>query len=467
MSFLDLDRKDPASLAVLDDRGGRATYGDLIRFTGEFGERIGRRTLIIILTDNSLGAVAGYAAALSGRIVPLLLNARMEQNLLDNLLAAYRPEYLWLPRERSGSFGGSPLLERWGYVLLPTGASPPALHQELSLLLTTSGSTGSPKLVRHSYANLEANARNITAFFGLSPEDRPLVDLPVNYTYGLSVVSSHLYAGATLLLTGKGLMQKEFWEFLKEQRATTFTGVPYSYELLAKLRFFRMDLPDLKLLTQGGGKLREDLQARFAEYAEATGKRFIVTYGQTEGTARMAYLPAELASVKLGSIGRAIPGGTLHLVDEDGAVITEAGVEGEMVYTGPNVTLGYAETAEDLSAGDERYGVLPTGDLARMDEEGFFYILGRKSRFLKLFGYRVSLDETEHLIREEFRTDCACTGTDDGMQVYLTDPSLLTEVGRFLVRKTGLFPTAFQVRAVAALPRNEAGKILYAKLGQP
>ena len=134
--------------------------------------------------------------------------------------------------------------------------TPPPLYKELSLLLPTSGSTGSSKLVRHSYKNVEANARNVSLLFGLDKHERALATLPIYYTMGLSVISSHIYAGATILLTGKSLTDGKFWTFMKEHRATSFTGVPYSFEVLQKLRFFRMDIPHLQLITQGGGKMK-------------------------------------------------------------------------------------------------------------------------------------------------------------------------------------------------------------------
>ena len=175
--------------------------------------------------------------------------------------------------------------ERHGYRLLATGQAVCPMYGELSHLLPTSGSTGSPKLVRHKYENIEAAALNISTFFGLSSADRPLLVLPLYYTMGLSVVFSHLYVGATVLVTGLSMTERAFWDFLKDRRATSFTGVPYSFEILNLMRFFRMDLPDLTLLTQGGGKMPRQLNLKFAEYCRDTGRRWIATYGQSEGTA--------------------------------------------------------------------------------------------------------------------------------------------------------------------------------------
>jgi acyl-coenzyme A synthetase/AMP-(fatty) acid ligase len=273
--------------------------------------------------------------------------------------------------------------------------------------------------VRHSYSNIQENAKNVGQVFEIKTSDRAMAILPMYYTMGLSVITSYLASGATVLLFNGSLTDAVFWKFLKEQKATVFTGVPYSFEIISKLRFTRMDLPDLKIISQGGGKLNPSLFNDFAEYAERTGKKFIATYGQTEGTARMAYLPAEFAKTKIGSIGKAIPNGNLFLIDDNGNEILNPDIPGQMVYSGLNVTLGYAYSGDDLQKGDERNGVLPTGDIAVKDKEGFFYIVGRISRFLKLYGVRIGLDELEHLIVQNFGVETVCTGDDNVGRVWI------------------------------------------------
>ena len=225
-----------------------------------------------------------------------------------------------------------------------------------------------------------------------------------------------------------------------------------------------MDLPDLELLTQGGGKMPHDLNVKFAEYCRDHHKRWIATYGQSECTARMAYLPAKWALDKVGSIGIAVPNGELSLIDEKGTSITTPHTEGEMCYRGKNVTMGYATCLEDMTQGDERNGFIRTGDVAYFDEDGCFYIVGRMGRFLKLFGMRVGLDECEQIINNECQTECACVGTDEKMIVYITDNAKQQAVKNALVEKTHIVATSFEIRVINAIPKNEAGKKLYSKL---
>lgn len=456
--FLDLDKKDRKKVAVVDDNGYSLTYGEICDFTVEFARHLSSRTLIFILSENKIGALLGYTASLSNRIVPLILSAATEEGLYKNLLEVYKPEYLWVPSDLAERKGFEPVFTAWDYSLVKTGYPKVALFEDLSLLLPTSGSTGSPKLVRHSYRNVEANADNVRRLFELDGSEKAMAILPMHYTMGLSVITSHLLAGSTLLLSGRSLLDKGFWAMLKD--ATSFTGVPYSYEILMKMRFTRMDLPNLKVITQGGGKLPEEMFKMLAQYACDNGKKFVATYGQTECTARMAYLPAELATTKTCSIGFAEPGGKLSIVDKNGVETFEGEAEGEMVYRGENVTLGYATCSEDLLKGDENQGVMHTGDLARRDADGCYYIIGRLKRFLKIYGLRIGLDEVEEIVKAGFNTDCYCKGDDEKLVVLVTNAQLKEVLPSFIEEKTHLFHQKVEVQVVKEILRNETGKVI-------
>lgn len=456
------------TLAAVNDQGITITYRELNNATDKLAENIEGRCLVFCLCTNSFGSLVGYTGCVNHRIVPLLLDSHLDPELLQYLIDTYQPSYLWVPEEMEERFDFKAGYRDYSYALLGTGFEVKyPLFDELALLLTTSGSTGSPKLVRQSYQNILANLKSIVTYLELDATERPITTLPMSYTYGLSIINSHLYVGATLLLTDKTLMEKDFWNFFKEQEATSFGGVPYTYEILDKLRFFRMGLTSLRTMTQAGGKLSPELHKKFAEFALENQKHFVVMYGQTEATARMAYLPYQKSIEKYGSMGIAIPGGRFTLIDVDGNAITEPDIMGELVYEGDNVTLGYAECGEDLIKCDERFGTLVTGDMAKMDADGYFYIVGRKKRFLKIFGNRVNLDETERMIRAKFdNIDCVCAGVDDKMYVFVTDSKVEDAIKKYLSEKTGLNPVAFKVKTIDEIPKNEAGKTLYIKLEQ-
>lgn len=452
--------------AMIDEFGNELTYGQLNANAVALAEAVGKRCLVFSLCRNEIGSVIGYTAFVNNGIVSVQLNAHLDDTLLDNLLKTYEPAYLWVPRDQMDRFPGmESIYSAYGYHLLKTdfGNNYP-LYDELGLLITTSGSTGSPKFVRQSYTNLLDNAKSIAEYLKLDASERPITTLPMNYVYGLSIINSHFLVGATLLLTDKGLMQKEFWSFFKEAEATSFGGVPYTYEMLDKLRFYRMKLPSLRTMTQAGGKITPELHEKFAAYAAEQGKNFVVMYGAAEATSRMGYLPPERAVEKKGSMGIPIPGGKFILVDADGNEIKTPFTTGELVYEGKNVTLGYAEKGEDLILGDERHGRLETGDMAQFDEDGFYYIVGRKKRFLKIYGNRVNLDEVDRMIKGEFEIEVASSGVDDHLYIFVTDEKYAEPVREFVVNKTKLNMAAFKVIVIDEIPKNDSGKTLYKEL---
>lgn len=465
MAFWDDLERFGSRTAVVTQHGREISYAKLLAQADEIGGAIGKRCLVFSMCRNSADSVAGYVGFLRRRIVPVLVAEHIASELLEGLLETYHPAYFYLPSDHIfPQMRGEPVWRNDSYTLLKLEYEQDyELADELALLLTTSGSTGSPKLVRQSWRNIEANTHSIVEYLGIKEGDRAITTLPMHYTYGLSILQTHLSQGAAVILTEASLMDKQFWTLLREQRATTFGGVPYTYEMLKKLRFGRMELPSLRYITQAGGKLSEEMAAEFSDICEQKGIRLIVMYGQTEATARMSWLPWEYAKNKAGSIGVAIPGGDFRLIAEDGGIIKGAGITGELVYSGENVTLGYAQSRFDLNKPDENGGVLYTGDMAKRDEDGFYYIVGRKKRFLKLFGSRVNLDEVEALLKKQ-GVDCACTGVDDQMDIYVTDKARLNEAAAFIKKHTSVNHGGFRIHWIETIPRNEAGKILYSEL---
>ncbi len=454
--------------ALIDASGAIYTYQQLIDQADDFGSKLRSRSLIFLMCSNTPAAIIGYVGCLRHEIVPIMINQAIDQELLQTLLNIYRPDYLYFPEDRLPQeytvCATIQNADHTPYVLSDTCEKHNMeLYAELGLLLTTSGSTGSPKLVRQSYLNLESNTNAIIEYLGIVKSDKAITTLPMHYTYGLSIINTHLMSGAALILTESTLMEKDFWRMFKEHGATTFGGVPYIYEILKKLRFAQMDLPTLRYMTQAGGHLSKELVEEFADICDAKGLQFIVMYGQTEATARMSYLPWPKIREKSAGIGIAIPGGKFCLLDEQGNEITLPETVGELTYRGENVTLGYAEKRQDLANGDERHGCLITGDMAKMDDEGFYYIVGRKKRFLKLFGSRINLDEVETLLKAK-HWECACAGTDDHLVVYIVQLNDYDNVVKYMLESLNISRAGFSVQVIDEIPRNEAGKILYSAL---
>lgn len=456
--------RDPAAIAIYPEDASPVTYGELATAVAEFATRFTDPGVVACVCDNDLPSLVCYLAALEAQRVPLLLPGGMPRSQLLGLIEAYRPHYLFHRRDDLADLGAYIAGQFGPYLLSRLADSPVAtVSPDLALLLTTSGSTGSRKLVRLSIGNLRANAASIADYLEIGTAERAITSLPMHYSYGLSVINSHLHAGASLVLTNRSIMERGFWDLLREHEVTSMAGVPYTYEMLLRLGIARLKMPSIRMLTQAGGRLAPDKIRAVAQACQARNIRFCTMYGQTEATARIAYLPWQETEARAGSIGRAIPGGTLWLEDENGQRIAQPGVPGQLIYSGPNVCLGYATSAADLARGDDNGGTLRTGDLAIIDSHGYFTLVGRLNRFVKLFGNRVSLDEVEGLLAAEGVTGAA-TGTDDKLRVFVEDPAAPEATKTLLAKAMGINPIAISVERIAALPRTENGKIDYSSL---
>jgi len=452
-------KQPEGALAAVDARSGRKwSYAALRDDSARIQAALpcpGRKSLGLVLAQNRYECLTVYLAALNADTAIILLDAGLNSVLLRDFVEAYRPDWVYTGQLESDFADG--------YRRIGTGESclfereqpqDIKIHPDLALLLNTSGSTGSQKLVRLSLRNLAANADSIAEYLQLTPEERPITSLPLSYSYGLSVVNSHLQAGAAIVFTEDGVLRREFWDAVDRYACTSFAGVPYTYQLLLQAGLLNKKGASLKMLTQAGGKLDDRYILQMEKLALTRGWKFFVMYGQTEAAPRISYVPFEQLGRKRGSVGVAIPGGSLD-TDEH---------TGELIYSGPNVMLGYAECREDLAKGDELNGILRTGDLARQDSDGYFYITGRMKRFLKLFGKRFSLDEVENALSRHFNLTVACYGRDDLLTVVVEGSRSAEDVGEVVRRVFDLPRTAIRVAAVATIPRTGNGKVDYARL---
>ena len=452
------------NIACITPSGEQLSYCELQAITERISCKTKPHQLVFSICGNTVGSLAGYVSFVNNNDATLMLDAHMERSAFEALYTTYQPHYIWAPEGFVVPKVASLVYAERDYQLWEMCANDTPVHDDLSVLLTTSGSTGSPKLVRLSKKNLESNARSIIEYLHITADERPVTGLPMYYSFGLSIINSHLLTGATLLLTQASYVEREFWQFANDNSFTSFSGVPYTFEIMKKLKLWKQSMPTLRTLTQAGGKLSNELLQFFMEKYNPQGVKFYLMYGQTEATARMSYLEPEYGLTKLGSIGKGIPGGHFSLVDDDARMIEVANEVGELVYEGDNVSLGYAECAADLMKGDENHGVLHTGDLAYRDEDGFYFIAGRKKRFLKLFGNRISLDYVETLLKDKLK-ESVCVGDDSKLIIYTTDTDYNEdEIIDFIVERTKIVRTVFFVIHIDIIPRSESGKILYKEL---
>ena len=431
--LLDHLRRFADRTAVLTD-ATRLTYRELADRVQTCARDLGaRRTLVLLEARNDLDTLTHYLAALAAGHVVLPVPEGADT---DSLIATYRPGIIVDGHGVHGGDGG-----------------PHALHDDLALVMSTSGSTGSPKLVRLSHANLAANARAIAEYLDIRETDRAATTLPMSYCYGLSVIHSHLLVGAALILTDRSVADPEFWELFDRHRGTTFAGVPYTFELLGRVGFAEMRLPHLRYVTQAGGRMPPERVRQFAALGERRGWALVVMYGATEATARMAYLPPHLAHSHPHAIGSPIPGGSFILEPLDGWPDDDTG---ELVYRGPNVMMGYAEQAGDLALG-ATVDALHTGDVGRRCGPDLYEVIGRTSRFVKMFGLRIDLQRLETSLGDH-GVPALCTEAGDRLAVVAAGHHDPDEVRRRVAQATGLPAGAVVVAAVPELPLLPSGK---------
>lgn len=430
-----------ADRPCLRDGGKALSYAETLALGRSLITGLDRpRSLVILRCSLTAECVAAYVALLDAGHVPLLLEADLAGELVEHLAGLYCVDAIVDPAHGIDRREG--------------GA---ALHPDLALLLTTSGSTGSPKLVRFSRAGVLANAQAIAQSLALDAGERPLLHLPMSYSYGLSVIHSHLVTGGCIGLTRHGVMEPGYFDDLTAHEATSIAGVPFHYAALRRL-LGKIQTSTLRTLTQAGGRLDPKLVAFFAEWAELSGRRFVVMYGQTEAGPRITLLPPESARSAPEAIGLPLPGVTVHLLGEDGRPVAD-GEPGEMVVESPGVMMGYAQGPDDLALGDVLGGRLATGDIALRGSDGLLRIVGRASRIVKVFGLRVNADEVEQRLAA-LGHQAVCFGAEDALRVLLESEADTAAVRQQLVELFSLPPRGIEVRLAAApVARAPSGKL--------
>ncbi len=463
-------RKHPQTApAIIDSFKSRSiSYGELCDQAERVAQhflKLSGRPLIFLYSDNSADSLIAYLACLFLKI-PVCLLESTTSGFSGALLQSYGNPCLVFPlgMEPPKNYFSMEQIPGISYCLAKPRAGEEfsaKIHPDLVLLLQTSGSTGNPKLVRLSWKNAYENARSIIKYLKITPQHRSIQSLPMSYSYGLSLIHSHLIAGATVVLSSHSFMRPEFWQDFDQHACTSFAGVPFMYETLEKLRFRPADHPTLKIMTQAGGGLRVDVAKSFMQKTKECEAFFYVMYGQTEAAARIAYVPPEKLEEKLGSIGIAIPGGKIELAEVPGSHGSY-----ELIYFGPNVMMGYAENLASLALGDELQGRLATGDLARVDDEGYYYVEGRLKRFAKIFGLRIHLEDLERRLEEKFSLRAAAVDGGHKIQIFVESDNEIEieKIQSYLASWLQLTPKALFVRQVAALPMSSSGKKDYAKL---
>lgn len=443
-------------------------YKDLIKFCHEIKKKISKKkSLILILSENTIGSLAGYIAFIQLKKVPIVLNRETKSDDLKKIIKYYMPEYIWIPENKKNTYiydNYIKVFKLLNFYLFKKKIFNKniRIYPELCILTATSGSTGSPKFVRQSYANIKSNTESIIKYLKINKKSKTITTLPMNYTFGQSIINTHLYMGGKIVLCNTSILHLNFWQLFSKYEINFLYGVPYTFEILEKLKFFNKKNKFLKTIAQAGGKLSESIQKKIFDYCLKYNFFFYTMYGQAEATTRISYLSHSANYKKLGSIGKSISHGKIYLIDNNGKIIDFANKVGNLIYEGPNVCLGYSFNRKDLNKGDEWNGKLNTGDLAIKDKDSYFYIVGRKKRFAKIFGISVNLDDIENKLSKRYPLiNFLVVSNDSKIFIYLDNKKIMTQTLNYLKKTYNLNSLIFKLRYIKNIPRFKSGKKNY------
>ena len=462
MNFFNSLRRNNKNTCLIDEKGNFYSYTRILEKIRAVKKIIKKKSLILILSSNSLDFVIFYLAFLIYKQVQIIVDENVDKTLLQNIIDKYQPSFIFSTNDKRFIPKKTKKYKITNnYIIYENKIKVQHfLNSKLSVLLSTSGSTGTTKFVKLSNANIFNNTKNITKYLKIKKNDRAITTLPLNYSYGLSIINTHIFSGASIFITKKNVFERKFWTDLIKYKISSLSGVPYFYEILKKVNFENFNLKYIKYFTQAGGPLHHKLASHFINYCQKNNKKFIIMYGQTEATSRISYLNWKYANKKISSIGKAIPGGKLTLKKKK-----KNDDFGELIYYGKNVSMGYSNNYNDLKKKDYNKGILKTGDLAKKDNNGFFYIIGRKNRIVKIFGHRISLDDLEKKF-SELNIKCACTGKDDCINIFYTRKSIEKKIKKILLKLFKFKINNFNLQLVKYIPYSSSGKLLYSKLNE-
>jgi acyl-CoA synthetase (AMP-forming)/AMP-acid ligase II len=419
----------------------------------EFLQLLPERRLIFLFTDFSLKTVSRFLQILPSSHAVALIDGGSSPEILDRLITAYNPDVLISGDE-----------------IRSVVADGPPVHPDLKVLLSTSGTTGTVKFVRLSRRNIESSAEQVVQSLAITRNDVAVTALPLHYSFGMSVVTSHALAGADLVVSGASVITPDFWEVLDKTRVTFLPVVPQSLNMLHRIGWEHR-LPDsVHVIAQAGGRGNQALLHKAWNVMDRRGGRFHVMYGQTEASPRITCLPSDEFPIRPESVGLPMPGGLIRIdTSVSGAAIDSSHGEpiGEVVYSGPNVMMGYADDRNDLSDPGDTNMDLRTGDLGFLDTDGFLYLTGRLTRIAKLASARISLDEVEQILGAHIEGPLATIARgDDGVLVCVEQHGTLdaADVKRTCARVLGVTPTLVEVVVMDSMPLLSSGKVDYTKL---
>lgn len=453
------------SRVFLIENSKSVTRRDIAKLASEIRNLFGSRKLIAVEAANTIEITGLILAVIMSGNVALLFDKNLNQASRKNLIEQYSPEICFFNlRDESFESYNAGTIEDFNFIARKDlDKQKDLIHPENCLLLPTSGSTGSPRYVRISYNNLKSQAEAIGLYLNINASSRTITSLPTHYSFGFSILNSYLFNHGQIVMSNKSAIEHKYWDTFSDNHITSLSGVPFSFDLWKKSGFLARKFPNLNTLTQAGGHMNKDIKAEFLDYCEGNRIDFYVMYGQTEATARMSFVPPGMLKNKLESAGVPISHGRIEIRNLQSGNLCRQWEIGEVIYRGPNVSLGIAENRNDLSDEDRFKGILTTGDLGFLDDDAYLHIVGRSKRIAKVFGYRVNLDELEREL-QKCNGEVACIEHNNKIKVFISRLEILTCLKRIIYEEKKLPRSSVEILLLKEIPRLASGKIFYENL---
>ena len=454
------------NIAIIDKEYSDLSYKQVLTETNKIKKKIKDKSLILIVSENSLGSLLAYIFCIINNHVAIIIDSKTTKQNIIKIFKNYQPNFVFLSKKRKLSLKKicSEKYTFFDQSLMKNQINKKKkLNNNLSLLLSTSGSMGSIKFVKLSRNNIKHNTDSIISYLKINSKDSAITNLPISYSYMLSVINTHFEAGASIVISKYSLIQKEFWKILKNSKVTSFNGVPYTYEMLTRIGLKNIKINTLKYLTHAGGKLEKNKLKEIINFCKKNNLKFFSMYGQTEASPRISYLKPEFSKKKIGSIGKGIPGTKIYIINNTGKKILKPFEEGEIICEGKNVFIGYSKNYKDLKNANEEDYKLKTGDLGFFDKNGFFYITSRISKIAKIFGNRVDLGALETLMSQK-GYKVACLSDNKKVFIFIEKKYNKKNLINTISKITNLNINSFELIKLKYLPRTTNNKISYNEL---
>ena len=455
-------KKFNKNIAIINEKNIKYTYSNIIKEIKYFKNKIALsdEKIAILISNNFFSFIIIYLACVIYKTKLIIVNENHFQNNYIKIINNFKPDFIFSSMNFSKiKFFKNKIKFKYKnyFIYYLNKNNKLKINKEIAILLPTSGSTGSPKFACLSYENLITNTKSIISYLKINKSSTTITSLNPGYSYGLSIINSHLYKGSKLVMNSYSILDLNFWKLFKVNKIKFFYTVPLMCEILFKDSSFSNSFKYLNTLCCAGGHLDKKIKLNILSFLK--NKNIFVMYGQTEASPRISYVNISKNKNKIDSIGKSVKGGELFFKSNKNKISMKK-LPKEIYYKGKNVMLFYAEKIKDLAKKRSNNYIINTGDLGYQDSQNFFYLTGRKNRIAKINGVRIDLDQ----IDKDFKSQ-KITSINIQNKVFLCSKKVIKKNSLNKISKIyNLGINNIKTFRIRTLPLNYNNKLDYSKL---